>query len=188
MLSARGGQDLMNAFALVTYIPDPLGKFLDDLRRELVPACVPHAHVTILPPRPLSASPQMAIDTVRSLISDFAPFEIELDQVQIFPGTDVVYLSIGRGHKELLDMHEALNKGPLHYNEPYRYHPHVTLAQELTHQQSLDLESLARRRWSEFPHPRKFKAESLVFVQNIARNYWIDLANFHLDPAPSIRH
>jgi 2'-5' RNA ligase len=187
MLSPNSGQDLVNNFALVTYLPDPLGKFLDDLRRELVPGCAPHAHVTILPPRPLSATPQVAIDTVRSLISEFAPFEIELGGVQVFPGTDVVYLSLGSGHKDLLHMHRVLNVGPLQHQEPYLYHPHITLAQDLTHPQSVELESLARRRWSEFPHRRAFKAESLVFVRNRARNLWIDLAHFHLDPAPSIR-
>jgi 2'-5' RNA ligase len=187
MLSARGGQDVANVFALVTYLPNPLGKFLDDLRRELVPGCAPHAHVTVLPPRPLSAPPQVAIDAVRSLISDFAPLEIELGQVQVFPETDVVYLSIGAAHKDLLHMHRVLNVGPLHYQEPYLYHPHITLAQDLTRPQSIELESLARRRWSEFPHPRVFKAESLVFVRNNGGNSWIDLAHFHLDPAPSIR-
>jgi 2'-5' RNA ligase len=187
MLSARSGQDQVNAFALVTYLPDPLGKFLDDLRRELVPGCVPHAHVTVLPPRPLSATPQVAIESVRSLISDFAPFEIEIGPVQVFSDTDVVYLSIGRGRKDLLQMHQVLNVGPVHYTEPYSYHPHITLAQDLTHEQAIELESLARRRWSEFSYPHVFKAESFVFVQNRARNYWIDLAQFHLDAAPSIR-
>ena len=32
------GAERMNLFALVVYIPDPLAKFLDDLREELVPA------------------------------------------------------------------------------------------------------------------------------------------------------
>jgi hypothetical protein len=77
--------------------------------------------------------------------------------------------------------------GPLHYKEPYPYHPHITLAQDLTHEQSIELDVLARRRWSEFPHARVFKAESFVFVQNRARNFWVDLAQFRLDPAPSIR-
>jgi hypothetical protein len=44
----------LNVFALVIYIGDPLGRFLDDLRRELSPQCNPHAHVSVLPPRPLS--------------------------------------------------------------------------------------------------------------------------------------
>jgi 2'-5' RNA ligase len=84
-------------------------------------------------------------------------------------------------------MHQVLNVGALHYDEPYLYHPHITLAQDLTHEQSLELAAVARRRWSEFPHKRTFRAESLVFVRNIGGNLWIDLARFHLDPAPSIR-
>jgi hypothetical protein len=84
-------------------------------------------------------------------------------------------------------MHRVLNVGPLYYEEPYLYHPHITLAQDLTQQQSVELATLARRRWVEFPHRRAFKAESLVFVRNRARNLWIDLAHFHLVPAPSIR-
>src|SRR5260370_3132475 len=102
MLSALSGQDQLNAFALVTYIPDPLGKFLDDLRRELVPGCVPHAHVTILPPRPLSAAPLAAIEAVRSRISDFSAFPMLAGEVAVFPISDVVYLSILHAGKDLL--------------------------------------------------------------------------------------
>src|SRR5271154_1622261 len=111
MLCESGEQDLINNFALVTYIPDPLGRFLDDLRRELVPGIVTHAHVTILPPRPISATPQAAIEAVRSRIHDFAPFDIEAAQVEVFSETDVVYLSLGQGRRELLRMHQAMNAG-----------------------------------------------------------------------------
>jgi 2'-5' RNA ligase len=187
MLGDRNGQELINSFALVTYIPNPLGKFLDDLRRELVPGCVPHAHVTILPPRRLSAAPEAAIETIRSLIGDFAPFEIEAGPVQVFAETNVVYLGIGRGQQDLLDMHPAFNVGPLYYQEPYPYHPHITLAQDLTPQQSVDLASLARRRWREFRHSRAFTAEALVFVRSTNGKLWVDLAQFQLDQAPSIR-
>src|SRR6266705_2495714 len=102
MLCQSNGEDLVNCFSLVTYIPDPLRKFLDDLRRELVPGCVPAAHVTILPPRPLSGTPQEAIDTIRARIPSFSPFEIETGEVVVFPISDVVYLSIKEGHKRLL--------------------------------------------------------------------------------------
>jgi 2'-5' RNA ligase len=187
VLSDCSGQDPVNNFALVTYLPAPLGKFLDDLRREMVPGCRPHAHVTILPPRPLSAAPKLAIDAARALLLDFAPFEIEIGQVQVFAATDVVYLSIGRGHRELVHMHEVMNTGPLYYKEPFPYHPHITLAQDLTHEQSLELESLARRRWAEFTYQRAFTAELFAFVQNTGGNAWIDLAHFQLHPAPSIR-
>ena len=46
--------DRINSFALVSYIPEPLAGFLDRLRQELVPNCFLRAHVTILPPRPIS--------------------------------------------------------------------------------------------------------------------------------------
>jgi 2'-5' RNA ligase len=187
MLCDPSGQALVGTFALVAYIPDPLRKFLDDLRRELVPGCVPAAHVTILPPRPLSGTPQEAIETLRARIPDFSPFEIETGEVQVFPVSDVVYLSLKKGAKHLLQMHPVLNVGPLKYQEAFPYHPHITLAQNLTHDQSIELAGVARRRWSEFPYPRMFSVESLVFVQNTVGNFWIDLANFQLDPAPSIR-
>lgn len=187
MLSDFGGQAPVNNFALVTYLPAPLGRFLDDLRRELVPGCRPHAHVTILPPRPLSAAPKLAIEAARDLLSDFVPFEIEIGPVQVFAATDVVYLGIGRGHRELLHMHQVMNTGPLHYNEPFPYHPHITLAQDLSHEQSLELVSVARRRLAELTHTRTFTAEMFAFVQNTGGNAWIDLAHFQLHPAPSIR-
>ena len=84
-------------------------------------------------------------------------------------------------------MHTALNAGPLRYQEQFSYHPHITLAQDLTSEQSVELAETARRRWAEFQHSRVFPVESLVFVQSSTRNLWTDLAHFQLDPAPSIR-
>src|SRR5713226_8778718 len=136
---APGEEDVANHFALVAYIPDPLGSFLDHLRRELVPGCVPHAHVTILPPRPLSGTPESAIETVRSRIPEFPPFEVKTAGIEVFAASDVVYLDVAEGRRELPQMHHTLNVGPLQYAEPYRYHPHITLAQDLTHQQSIEL-------------------------------------------------
>src|SRR5215831_6340030 len=131
MLCDRSGQDLVNSFALVTYIPDPLRKFLDDLRRELVPGCVPNAHVTVLPPRPLSGATQEAIETIRARLPDLFAFEIEAGEVLVFPVSDVVYLSVRKGKEELFQMHRALNLGPLKFRALFPYHPHITLAQNL---------------------------------------------------------
>ena len=181
------GEDLVNCFSLVTYIPDPLRKFLDDLRRELVPGCVPAAHLTILPPRPLSGTTAEAIETISSRISDFSPFEIETGEVLVFPISDVVYLSIKEGSNELLPMYKSLNVGPLEYQEPFPYHPHITLAQGLTRALSVELAAVARRRWSAYAYQRVFPVESLAFVQNTTRNLWVDLAHFQLHPAPCIR-
>src|SRR3989442_13420350 len=98
-------EERLNVYALVIYIPDPLGRYLDDLRRELVPAYNPHAHVSVLPPRPLPPDWQTASAQAQALTESWAPFDIELAAVQIFPATDVVYIEVGAGAAELRKLH-----------------------------------------------------------------------------------
>src|SRR6185369_8457284 len=109
----------------------------------------------ILPPRPLSGPTSEATQTVRSHLVDFSAFEIEIGEVVVFPVSDVVYLSVKHGGKDLQQMHQALNTGPLKYEAQYPYHPHVTLAQNLTHGQSVEFAAIARRRWLAYTGPRK---------------------------------
>jgi len=169
----------LNIFALVIYIPGPLGAFLDDLRRELVPHYNPHAHVSVLPPRSVAGECQAATQA-RALIESWPPFEIELTGIRIFPVTDVVYIEVGGGASELHRMHAAMNSGPLQFQDPFPYHPHVTLAQELPHENVAATVELARRRWREFPGSRRFRADRAVFVQNTLGDCWIDLAEYSL--------
>src|SRR6266568_5456909 len=89
-------EERLNVFALVIYIPDPLGRFLDDLRRELVPGCNPHAHVSLLPPRPLGVDWQVAGEQVRTSAENRPAFEITLERVRIFPVTNVIYIDLGK--------------------------------------------------------------------------------------------
>src|SRR5580658_6584584 len=98
-------EERLNVFALVIYIPGPLGAFLDDLRRELVPHYNPHAHVSVLPPRPLAVPWQTASEEARALTADWAPFDVELTKVAVFPLTGVVYIELGEGAGELRRMH-----------------------------------------------------------------------------------
>src|ERR1700683_782267 len=89
--------DRINSFALVTYIPEPLAGFLDRLRQEVVPNCFLRAHVTILPPRPISSSPEAAWEAVRAMAPLFAPFDVEMTHLEVFPVSDVIHISIGGG-------------------------------------------------------------------------------------------
>src|SRR6185436_13185808 len=86
-----------NIYALVIYVPGPLGEFLDDLRRELVPAYNPRAHVSVLPPRPLAVDWRTAGGQVGGLAGQSTAFDIELTEVEVFPATDVIYLEVGQG-------------------------------------------------------------------------------------------
>jgi len=179
------GVEPINSFALVTYIPAPLGRFLDDLRLELVPTFVPRAHATILSPRPLTVDPRVAWEHVYSAIKDFPPFEIVADQVELFESTSVVYIGIGAGRRVLLQMHDHLNTGPVGCAEHYQYRPHITLAQDLGPGQVQAAYELACRRWAEYSGQRWFAVDRVVFVQNTNRKRWLDLAEARLGVPPA---
>jgi len=174
----------LDVFALVIYVPDPLGRFLDDLRRELVPHCDPHAHVSVLPPRELAGDWERAAQQARSLTERWAPFEMELTSVEIFPATSVIYIEIGRGATELRRLHAAMNTAALAYPEPYPYHPHITVAQDIPCEGVEAVAEKARRCWAEYRGTRVFRAERAVFVRNLMDNCWKDLAEYPLGAVP----
>ena len=170
-------------FALVVYIPDPLRRFLDDLRRSLSPGCNPHAHVSLLPPRTLKVPWQLACEEARRLTGDFAPFHIQAGDVQVFRQTDVVYLEVGAGGDDLRRMHARLSQGPLAFPEPFEYHPHITLAQDIPPASLNEIYDSACRAWETFRGDRGFEAEKAVFVHSQDRCCWRDLAEFSLGAA-----
>ena len=187
MAFGTDGAQRINLFALVVYIPDPLAGFLDDLRKELVTDCLPRAHVTILPPRPLQAGQagtDAAIEQARTVAGGFAPFDIATGEVEIFPTTDVIYIGIQSGERELREMYRALNHGPLAFREPFPYHPHITLAQGLLPDRVQSLYELARKRWAAFPHSRRLRAERACFVQSTMECTWVDLVEIRLAGVP----
>jgi 2'-5' RNA ligase len=175
MFSDPSGVEYLNSFALVSYIPEPLAGFLDRMRCELVPNCFLRAHVTILPPRSIESAPEKAWTQLRSAAYELSPIDVELDAVEIFPVSDVIYIAIGKGHDELKQMHDKLNTGRLACREPFAFHPHITLAQNLTPDQVDELSEVARRRWKEYAGPRGFRVGVVTFVQNTRWHGWIDL-------------
>ena len=175
-------RDRINSFALVTYIPEPLAGILDRLRQELVPNCFLRAHVTTLPPRPLSATPEAAWERIRMLAKQFPPFDIQLGGIEVFPASDVIYIQVASGSEVLQQMHDAMNVEPLLYREEFPYHPHITLAQHLKSDEVDELVHVARDRWAECAFPKTFRADRVVFVQNTRRDEWLDLGELQLGP------
>jgi len=176
MTQPEGDSQLLGQYALVSYITGPLAQFLDELRLELTPGCNPHAHVTILPPRPLE---QGVEDTIREITEESRlcpPFHVELDAVEIFPGSNVVYMNIGCGSEQLQHLYGGLNCGSLKYRECFPYHPHITLAQHVTGEEAVAMAATARERWAVWAGPRRFEVTGISFVRNVAPSVWEDLA------------
>ena len=95
--------------------------------------------------------------------------------MEVFPVSDVIYVSVGAGGEELKHMHDTLDVNGLRFQEPFPYHPHVTLAQDLQPDELDELASVARARWNEFRFAKNFRVEKAVFVQNTNCNEWVDL-------------
>jgi 2'-5' RNA ligase len=172
--------DPINSYALVSYIPGRLGDFITELRRDLVADCVAQSHVTILPPRPLQIHSQVAAEEVRAGLAPFAAFELDMPRIRVFDQTSVVFCEIGRGREELFELHEAMNRGGLYFDEPFDYHPHVTLAQGFPPEQLPGILEFARRRWKESAVSNLVTIETVTFVQNTVQNIWIDLEECEL--------
>jgi 2'-5' RNA ligase len=173
-------------YALVSYIQKPLSGFLDELRLQLAPNCQPHAHVTILPPRPLKASENQAQAELRELAAQFHAFEVKLGKVELFDSTDVIYIEVLGGASELRSMHRRLNTGSVEYPEPFDFHPHITLAQNISHESVQETLRRARELWSAWPGSRSFAVEELSFVKHQEREGWVDLLHLPLAHEPSL--
>jgi 2'-5' RNA ligase len=172
---SNGGGSPINSFALVSYLPEPLAGYLDRIRTDLVTECHAKAHVTVLPPRPLGCAIEEAWREILEGLQDFQPFRVELGQIEVFPVTQVVYLSVNAGHAELKHLHEALNTGCVAFEEPFEYHPHITLAQDLEPATFAAAVELAESRWRDFTGVRWFEVDRLTLVQNTLENLWKDL-------------
>jgi 2'-5' RNA ligase len=183
MIGNNGRDKCINSFALVSYLSGPLAELLDEIRHDFAPDSRAKAHLTVLPPRPLLPSPDIAdqaVEDLRTRLHDFPPFRVDLGDIEVFPGTQVIYVSIQAGFNELERMHAALNTGHLAFEEPYPYHPHVTVVQELAPEDVPNAAQFARWRWSEFKHSRTVWVERMTFVQNTVENSWTDLAMLNL--------
>ena len=192
MQGSNGRGTRINSFALVSYLTGPLADLLDEIRHDFAPDSQAKAHLTILPPRPLASfgSPSAIADALQQLqapLQNFAPFDVELGDIEVFPDTYVIYVSIKSAFEELERMHQTLNAGSLAWDEPHSYHPHVTVVQELAPVDVLNAAQFARWRWSEFKHSRTVRVDRLTFVQNTVENSWTDLAMLDLG-SPVTRH
>jgi 2'-5' RNA ligase len=176
---------VLDSYALVSYLPEPLSSFLDGLSKQLVPGCKPRSHITLLPPRHLSGPVEAAKESLETVIHQIEPFDLEITTIESFDITCVIYADIGYGRERLLDIHRRLNTETLYYREQFAYHPHVTLAINPHSTNVHELLGEAQRAWAAYPASRVFRVEELHFVHNVAPEVWEDVAIYPLDALAS---
>ena len=165
-------------YALVAYVRNAAGVFVEKLRRELHPD-LPHlaAHLTILPPRSLGGSEQSALQLLERICGEEEPFEVSLGQVETFiPVTPTVYIRVDGAASRMCELHRRLNTEAFACTEEWPYIPHLTIVKMSAEPSAKHAFEVARRRWDEYQGSRRILLERLTFVREDAQNHWSDLA------------
>ena len=166
------------SFAVVAYVPDPLASFLYELRSMIDAVAPPRPHITILPPRPLTKSPEHAARQAEEQLKTRQPFTVQLSSVQVFRNTNVIYIDIGNGTSELHAMHQALNAGELHFQEEFEYIPHLTVGGPFESGELSPVLNIASRAWETANLAREFQVDEIVFL-------WLQPGDIHWQQLPS---
>jgi 2'-5' RNA ligase len=166
-------------YALVAYIRNAVGDFVEKLRGELHPAHA-HlpAHITVLPPRVLKGSEADSLALVERMCEDVNPFEVSLGDVENFmPITPTVFIRVAFAAYRLRELHDRLNVDGLYFDEQWPYMPHLTIVKLDSMESASKALQIARQRWAQFDHPRKVWINELTFVrQGNECDSWIDIA------------
>ena len=164
-------------YALVTYVRNPVGEFVEQLRRELHPT-IAHmpSHLTILPPRELQGTEAAALEFLGVACGRVVPFSVELGDVETFlPTTPTVFIQVKRAAYRMRELHDQLCGGGLSCEESWPYIPHLTILKTEQDEQARAACVVARERWSTFPGKRQIHVEELMFVRENGDG-WQDVA------------
>jgi len=164
-------------YALVTYVRNPVGEFIAQLRQELHPT-IAHmpAHLTILPPRELAGTEAAALEFLEEACSRVVPFSVELGDVETFlPTTPTMFIQVKRAAYRLRELHDQLCGKGLRCDESWPYIPHLTILKTETDERASAALTLSRERWAEFAGKREVRVEELMFVRENGA-HWQDLA------------
>jgi 2'-5' RNA ligase len=164
-------------YALVTYLRNSIGEFVENLRQELHPT-TEHmaAHLTILPPRELTGSEEDAVEFLEEACSRVIPFTVELGEVETFlPTTATVFIQVKRAAYRMRELHDQLCCRGLGCAEIWPYIPHLTILKTDADAEARAAYEIASKRWTEFTGRRDVLVEKLMFVKEVD-GCWRDVA------------
>jgi 2'-5' RNA ligase len=166
-------------YALVAYVKNPVGEFVEKLRHGLHPEQpdLP-AHVTVLPPRRLQGTEAEARQIIDTICRQVEPFEIVLGDVETFiPITPTVFIRVARAAYRLRELHDKLNTGALQCDESWPYMPHLTIVKHNEVELAYRSAEISRQSWAQYLGTRRILLDELTFVrEGDSAMSWIDLA------------
>ena len=121
---------------VVVAIPEPWSQLLVDWRSKVgdSQASLVPPHVTLLPPTEVAAADRTMITAhLAQVARTHAPFDMHLSGTGTFsPVSDVVFVAVARGIGNCELIANDVRRGPLARSLAFPYHPHVTVAHDVT--------------------------------------------------------
>lgn len=115
-------------------IPEPLATELEKWRASFgdpMAVLVP-PHITLITTTP-ATDWQGTIEHVRGVAKEQRAFTITLKSTGSFrPLSPVVFLKVDQGFEECVELHGKLQSGPLERDLDFPFHPHVTVAHDVS--------------------------------------------------------
>ncbi|HEV7169065.1 MAG TPA: 2'-5' RNA ligase family protein [Micrococcaceae bacterium] len=119
---------------IIVALPEPLATQLRDWRLSFGDALakVIPPHITLVTTTPV-ADWEATARHVRRVAKTQLPFRVGLKGTGSFrPVSPVVYLNLVDGFDECVRLHQKLQLGPLEKALPFPYHPHITVAHDIS--------------------------------------------------------
>lgn len=134
------------------------------------------AHVTLLPPTSVS-DVDPVIAHLRAAAGRHRSFSVELCGTGTFrPVSPVVYVRVAVGIEHMATLERDVRSGPLARGLRFEYHPHVTVA----HDVSEEMLSLAQRTLADYE--AAFTADAITLYEKGPDEVWNPLRHFALLP------
>lgn len=165
-----GGADApaCSCVGIVIGVPEPMASDLQRARASFgdpLAALIP-AHITVVTTTE-TEDWDIAARHVRQVARRHKAFEISLRGTATFrPVSPVVYLQVESGHEECVALHKDMQTGPLSRDLPFPYHPHVTVAHDVS-EAGMDyaLESLQ-------DYEARFMVRTIGLYEHDATGFW----------------
>ncbi|MBG0739762.1 2'-5' RNA ligase family protein [Paeniglutamicibacter antarcticus] len=119
---------------IIVALPEPLAAEITAYRRsfgDALAAQIP-AHITLITTTPIGDWAE-TVQHVRQVAASQRPFRVSVRGTGSFrPVSEVVYLQLGSGFDECVQLHELLQSGPLARDLVFDFHPHITIAHDIS--------------------------------------------------------
>ncbi|WP_081743357.1 2'-5' RNA ligase family protein [Arthrobacter sp. H20] len=130
----RSNEAVESCVGVVIAVPEPLAAELEQWRASFgdpMGALIP-AHITLVTTTP-ATDWDATIAHVRQVARSQKPFTVTLRSTGTFrPVSPVVFLKLEAGFDDCVELHTKLQRGPLERSLEFPFHPHVTVAHDVS--------------------------------------------------------